>query len=68
ICRRLALVWGALPFFSPDGETLEEMERDALRLALDAGHVVSGDSVVVTAGLPLHESGRTNLIKIVTVP
>ena len=47
---------------------LEEMERDALRLALDAGHVASGDSVVVTAGMPLHESGRTNLIKIVTVP
>jgi pyruvate kinase len=68
ICRRLALVWGALPFYSPDGETLEEMERDALRLALDAGHVAVGDSVVVTAGLPLHESGRTNLIKIVTVP
>ncbi len=68
ICRRLALVWGALPFFSPDGETLEEMERDALRLALDAGHVAAGDSVVVTAGLPLHESGRTNLIKIVAVP
>jgi len=68
VCRRLALVWGALPFFSPEGDTLEEMERDALRLALDAGHVAAGDAVVVTAGLPLHEAGRTNLIKIVTVP
>jgi pyruvate kinase len=68
VCRRLALVWGAVPVHSPHRETLEDYEVDAVRQALDAGLCRPGDSVVVTAGLPLHEPGRTNLIKVLRVP
>jgi pyruvate kinase len=68
VCRRLALVWGAFPLHAPHRETLEAYEEDALRLALESGLCCPGDHVVVTAGLPLHEPGRTNLIKVLRAP
>ena len=32
------------------------------RKALDSGIVKRGDLVVITAGLPLHQAGTTNMI------
>ena len=65
--RRLALVCGAVPIVTPPAETAEKMERDALRAARDTGLVGVGEAVVLTAGLPLHVPGRTNLIKVAVV-
>jgi pyruvate kinase len=65
--RRLALVCGAVPIVTPPADNAEKMERDALTAARDAGLVAVGDAVVLTAGLPLHVPGRTNLIKVAVV-
>ena len=66
--RRLALTWGV------ESELTEEIRGTAhmVRLALEA--VVAragarpGEHVVVVAGTPYRVSGRTNLIKVETVP
>ena len=42
------------------------MERQVLGLALESGCVDPRDTVVITAGVPLHLLGTTNLIKIET--
>ena len=62
--RRLALVFGAVPVITPSAANAEEMESNALAAALDGGWVQPGEAVVLTAGLPLHVSGTTNLIKV----
>ena len=48
--------WGKRP-------VVDEMEHQALGLALESGYVEPGETVIVTAGVPLHVAGATNLIK-----
>ena len=43
------------------------MFDDAVRMAEKNGLVKKGDVVVVTAGVPLGVSGRTNMLKIMDV-
>jgi pyruvate kinase len=66
--RRLSLVWGAEPMMAGAHDDLDELEGDAVRLAVESGHCRPGQKVVVTAGLPLHRTGHTNVIKIVDIP
>jgi pyruvate kinase len=65
--RRMALIFGAVPVLIGDVTNAEELEAEALHQALAGGHIKPGDSVVLTAGLPFHVAGTTNMIKIVTV-
>jgi pyruvate kinase len=65
--RALALVWGAVPLRVAPVDDAEELERQALTAAFAEGHLKAGDRAVLTAGLPLHRPGCTNLVRIVTV-
>ena len=38
---------------------------EAARAALDQGLVKKGDTVVVTAGVPLGTQGKTNMIRVI---
>jgi len=65
--REMALVFGAQPLITDkvtSGDLLEEL---AIKAAYQAGYVKKGDAVVITAGLPFHVEGTTNLIKIARV-
>lgn len=62
--RRLAFVWGVEPHLSEEPESTDEMLRWVVDLALEAGHAAQGDLLIITAGLPLPASGRTNLLKL----
>jgi len=64
---RLSLVWGAIPMLMEKAPDTDTQEKLALSLALKSGYVKSGENVVLTAGVPLHVAGTTNLIKIATV-
>jgi len=66
--RRLSLVWGATPLSIAPADSEETMERGALVAARDAGCVATGDTVVVTAGVPLNVPGGTNTVEVATVP
>jgi len=65
---RLALVWGVVPVMAEPRNDLDELEGDALQKAVECGCCKPGQTVVVTAGLPIHQTGTTNLIKIVVIP
>jgi len=65
--RRLALSWGVLPVMIKASDSQDALEAEAIRLAVESGHVKPGETVVITAGLPLHVTGTTNTIKALTV-
>jgi pyruvate kinase len=67
--RRLAsLVWGLEPMLMDAADDdFEAIEAEALARAKAAGLVRTGESVVLTAGLPFQVRGTTNLIKVAVV-
>jgi pyruvate kinase len=64
VSRKLSLVWGVQPLIGPRVETTDEMLEMAVGESLDSGLVKHGNLVVITAGVPVGESGTTNLMKI----
>ncbi|MFD2681567.1 pyruvate kinase [Bacillus seohaeanensis] len=64
VSRRLSLVWGVCSRVGKLVETTDEMLEMAVEESLDSGFVKHGDLVVITAGVPVGESGTTNLMKI----
>ncbi|WP_372638305.1 pyruvate kinase [Cohnella sp.] len=64
VLRRLQLVWGVIPVKGVSASTTDEMFEIAVQGALDSGIVRLGDTIVITAGVPVGRSGTTNLIKI----
>jgi pyruvate kinase len=60
----LSLVWGVIPVRIPSGETIDDMIRFSIDAARKAGHLQSGDTVVITGGAPLHVAGTTNFLKV----
>jgi pyruvate kinase len=67
VMRSLQLVWGVIPVLGKPAKTTDEMFDIAVNGAVGAGLVKLGDTVVITAGVPVGRSGSTNLIKIHTV-
>jgi pyruvate kinase len=65
--RSLALAWGTVPIMTIPAGNSEEMEKEALRVAKELGYVETGDTVVITAGVPVHVRGNTNLIRVARV-
>ncbi len=64
VLRHLALVWGVFPQLGRLAETTDEMLDSSVDAAVQSGYVKHGDLVVITAGVPVGESGTTNLMKI----
>lgn len=62
--RQLALVCGVQPVMGTKTESTDEMLDIAIDSGLSTGLVKRGDKVVITAGVPVGESGTTNLMKI----
>jgi pyruvate kinase len=60
----LSLCWGVFPLNIPASETLDDMIRYSIDAARSAGYVEPGQQVVITGGMPLHVSGKTNFIKV----
>ncbi|MCU6712440.1 pyruvate kinase [Paenibacillus sp. J5C_2022] len=64
VMRRLALGWGIIPVKGEEAATTDEMFEIAIKGAMQTGMLSLGDSVVITAGVPVGRAGTTNLIKI----
>ena len=64
VLRRLQLVWGVQPVSGVPATTTDEMFDIAVEGAMRSGIVKLGDTIVITAGVPVGRSGTTNLIKI----
>ena len=66
--RVLTVGWGLHPILSnAPHDDFQAIEADAIERARAAGLVRTGDSVVLTAGLPFSVRGTTNLIKVAVV-
>ncbi len=61
--RQLAIVWGVHPYLYGTVDSTDRLFSLAVECARKEGVVVPGDTVVITAGLPIGQSGSTNLIK-----
>src|SRR5262249_43447774 len=60
----LSLCWGVIPILVPPSDTLDDMIRNSMKAAQQAGHLESGQQVIITGGMPLHIAGKTNFIKV----
>ncbi|WP_176583565.1 pyruvate kinase [Priestia megaterium] len=67
VARRLSLVWGVTPVVGERVNTIDDMLDHAVNDAVKTGVVAHGDLVVITAGVPVGESGATNLMKVQVV-
>ncbi len=67
ICRQLSLSWGVMPVWIARESTTDDLFEEAVRAVEEAGYVKKGDKVVLTAGVPLGVSGKTNMIRVVEV-
>ncbi|WP_158736690.1 pyruvate kinase [Alteribacillus sp. YIM 98480] len=64
VLRKLSLVWGVTPLLGNPAKTTDEMLDSTVRESLKAGLVSHGDLVVITAGVPVGETGTTNIMKV----
>lgn len=62
--NQLALVWGVIPALCPHGMDFDAMLDCGRRIALERGLARAGERVVVTAGLPMHVPGTTNMLRV----
>lgn len=67
VWRQMNLQWGVKPLLIAEENTSEDLFREAVDAALEAGYVKKGDRVVLTAGMPLGVSGRTNMLRVVEI-
>jgi pyruvate kinase len=64
VIRKLNLVWGVTPLQGREATSTDEMLDSTISTALESGAITQGDLVVITAGVPIGETGTTNLLKV----
>ena len=67
VCRQSNLLWGVNPILIQKKDTADDLFQEALNASERAGLIKRGDTVVLTAGVPLGISGKTNMIRVVEV-
>lgn len=67
VAREMSLVWGIHAIQVEELDDYEDMDAVAVRNAVDFGFAAMGDNLVITAGLPLHIAGVTNIMRLVKV-
>ena len=66
--HQLALSWGVFPVLALPQSDQKKLFDHAIDCAKQIDIVSAGDTVVITAGVPLSIAGNTNIIKVQTVP
>ena len=67
VCYQLNMMWGVLPVLISKRNSSEELYAEAISAAANEGMLKKGDIVVLTAGVPLGVSGKTNMIRVIEV-
>lgn len=65
VCRQAALLWGVVPVLVDRKDNAEDLFEEAILQAEKTGLVKKGDTIILTAGVPLGVSGNTNMIRVV---
>ncbi|WP_028125356.1 pyruvate kinase [Eremococcus coleocola] len=61
---KLALTWGVQAFVIDVPESTDDMLDSATKLAVAKDFAHEGDLIIITAGVPVGESGTTNIMKV----
>ncbi len=61
--RQLNISWGVIPFLTGEVTSTDRIFSLSAEVGVKEGLVQRGDTVVITAGVPLGKSGSTNLLK-----
>ncbi len=64
VWRQTNLSWGVVPLMCEEKENTDELFEHAVEVSRANGLVGEGDTVVITAGIPLGISGTTNMLKV----
>lgn len=67
IARTLSLLWGTQAIVTELPESTDDMFQAAAELVQEYGYAEPGDMFITTAGVPIGESGTTNLMRIQTI-
>ncbi len=67
VSRQLNLLWGVKPVLINREQTTDALFEEAVFKSKKAGLVKAGDTVVITAGVPLGIAGKTDMIHVVEV-
>ena len=67
VYHQLALVWGVYPLRTQPVDSVDVLFHCAIEKAKELGYLHSGDTVVMTAGIPLNTHGSTNMVKVQTI-
>lgn len=67
VCRQMSMSWGVVPLMCDEKRNTDELFSHAVDVACKNGLVEKGDTVVITAGIPLGISGTTNMLKVETL-
>ena len=67
VCRQLNLCWGVVPILIHKEDNAEDLFDQAAHAVEKAGYIKRGDVAVLTAGVPLGISGKTNMIRVIEV-
>lgn len=62
--RQMNLLWGVTPILMKEKESTDQIFNHVVKSAQKNGHVLTGDLVVLTVGIPFGISGTTNLLKV----
>ncbi|PXZ36400.1 pyruvate kinase, partial [Lactobacillus helveticus] len=64
IQHSLGIVWGVQPLLIEKPKSTDDMFEVAAKVAKEKGFVKDGDLVIIVAGVPVGDSGTTNLMKL----
>lgn len=64
VMRKLSIIWGTYPVKSELAESSDELVDASIEATKKAGFVKPSDVVVVTAGVPVGKTGKTNMIRV----
>ena len=65
VYRQLSMYFGVSPLLIEKKDSTNELFAAAVKASIDAGLINKGDTVVMTAGVPLGVAGSTNMIHVV---
>jgi pyruvate kinase len=64
VSRKLSLVWGVTAQIGEKASTTDDMLDLSVQESINTGLVKHGDLIVITAGVPVGETGTTNIMKV----
>ena len=67
VLRQMSMSWGIAPIYMDEKDNTDELFDSAILAAEKSGLVEHGDTVVLTAGIPLGIAGKTNMLKVAEI-